>query len=77
MIPPLTLYTRAGCHLCEQAEDLLALHAPSCELVDVDANEEARGLYGLRVPVLARGGRVLLEGRIGERELIIALASSP
>ncbi len=77
MNPFLILYTRAGCHLCEQAEDLLALHAPSCELIDVDADEGARGLYGLRVPVLTHGGRVLLEGRIGERELITALASLP
>ena len=38
MVSRLTLYTRAGCHLCEQIEDLVATHAASCRLVDVDAD---------------------------------------
>ena len=76
-MPQLTLYTRTGCHLCEQVEDLLALHAPSCRLVDVDADETIRQTYGLRVPVLARGETVFLEGRIEEQDLLPLLASLP
>ncbi len=77
MMPQLTLYTRTGCHLCEQVEDLLALHAPSCRLVDVDADETIRQTYGLRVPVLAWGETVLLEGRIEEQDLLPLLTSLP
>jgi len=76
-MPQLTLYTRSGCHLCEQVEDLLAVHAPSCPLVDVDADEALRRAYGLRVPVLVRGDTVLLEGRIEEQDLLELLPSLP
>jgi len=75
MISRLTLYTRAGCHLCERVEDLLAIHAASCRLVDVDADMVARENYGLRVPVLTCGGAVLLEGQIDEGKLLAVLKS--
>jgi hypothetical protein len=56
--PPLRLYTRAGCCLCEGLEERLrALDPPpSLELVDVDGDPALQGRYGLRVPVLARPG---------------------
>jgi len=76
-MPQLTLYTRSGCHLCEQVEDLLAVHAPFCPLVDVAADEALRQAYGLRVPVLVRGDTVLLEGRIEEQDLLELLPSLP
>lgn len=75
MTARLTLITRIGCHLCEAAEDLLAIHAPSCRLVDVDADDELREAFGLRVPVLVDGDTVLLEGRITEPDLLRLLAS--
>lgn len=77
MTTRLTLYTRSGCHLCEQAEDLLAMTAASYQVVDVDADEAIRQAYGLRVPVLLRGETVLLEGRIEERDLLALVASLP
>ena len=56
--PPLRLYTRAGCCLCEGLEERLrALDSPpSMELVDVDGDPALQARYGLRVPVLARAG---------------------
>jgi len=75
MISGLTLYTRAGCHLCERVEDLLASHDVACRLVDVDADLAYRESYGLRVPVLAADGAVLLEGQIEEQELLAVLKS--
>lgn len=71
MPPLLTLYTRAGCHLCEHAEDLVAVHLPGCRLVDVDGDGRLQRAYGLRVPVLVRGDEVLLEGRIEESEVLL------
>ena len=53
--PPLRLYTRHGCCLCEGLQERLeALEPrPSLELVDVDGDPELQARYGLRVPVLA------------------------
>jgi len=52
----LTLYTRAGCHLCEEMKTALAPLADEFGArlveVDVDQSEELRALYGNDVPVL-------------------------
>lgn len=68
----LVLYHRRGCHLCEQM--LAAIYGSygdevEVELVDVDTDPELKELYGLRVPVLAAGGRVLCEARLDETAL--------
>lgn len=60
------LYTRRGCGLCEEAEELLAEHQSQLELVDVDADPVWTRLYGVRVPVLTFDGRVVCEGRFTE-----------
>jgi hypothetical protein len=54
--PPLRLYTRAGCCLCEGLEERLRVldPPPPLELVDVDGDPVLQARYGLRVPVLAR-----------------------
>jgi glutaredoxin len=56
-----TLYTRAGCHLCEAAIaelDRLRLRRPhQLALVDVSANPELERRYGERIPVLVINGR--------------------
>jgi hypothetical protein len=56
--PPLRLYTREGCCLCEGLEERLrALDpAPALERVDVDGDPALQARYGLRVPVLAVAG---------------------
>jgi len=63
--PVVTLYTRVGCHLCEEAERvLLAERAASpfrLELVDVDRDPELARRYGVRVPVVAVDGAELFE----------------
>ena len=68
------LYTRRGCHLCEQAEDMLAALGVAAARVDVDAEPEAAARYGLRVPVLEVAGEAVLEGRFEERQLSALLA---
>jgi glutaredoxin len=64
----LTLYTRAGCHLCEEMKAALAplvreFGARLAE-VDVDADEELRGMYGNDVPVLFLGARKVAKHRL-------------
>jgi hypothetical protein len=66
------LYTRRGCRLCEEAEDMLAALAPvgGVELVDVDTLPDLQRRYGTRVPVLTADGAVVLEGRFDEAALV-------
>ena len=55
------LYTRPGCHLCEDAlGELRRLHARQpheLELVDISADDELQQRYGERIPVLEIDGR--------------------
>jgi glutaredoxin len=60
-----TLYTRVGCHLCEEAERVLRREQAAAgfglELVDVDRHPELARRYGVRVPVVAVDGEDLFE----------------
>jgi hypothetical protein len=64
-LPVLTLYTRQGCHLCDQFLLELSLDlgplADGLALVDVDSEESLAARYGLRVPVLETGGTAICE----------------
>ena len=63
----LTLYSRAGCHLCELLlEDLLPRIRGRADVtvVDIDTDTDLVRAYGLRVPVLAAAGQVICEGRL-------------
>jgi glutaredoxin len=72
----IVLYSRRGCHLCEQAEDMLAAHAPEIAVIDVDASADLAREFGTRVPVVEVDGRVLIEGRFDELELLARLAGA-
>jgi glutaredoxin len=67
------LVTRKGCHLCDQALDLLHELGVEPKLQDVDADDGLHDLYDWRVPVVLLDGRVVGEGRIGRDELRRAL----
>jgi glutaredoxin len=60
-----TLYTRVGCHLCEEAERALREEQATTpfrlELVDVDRDSALARRYGVRVPVVAVDGQDLFE----------------
>ena len=61
----LTLYSRTGCHLCEdmcrQLQGLQQEIPFRLVLVDVDEIPEMRVRYDTRVPVLTHADRVLCE----------------
>ena len=69
-----TLYTRAGCHLCEAAHDVLerarARAALEIELVDIDGDEALRREFNEEVPVVALNGRVVFRHAVDEAELL-------
>jgi len=60
-----TLYTRTGCHLCEQAERVLRAEQRTIPFalvtVDIDEDPELVRKYGVRVPVVAVDGVELFE----------------
>ncbi|MZR62161.1 MULTISPECIES: glutaredoxin family protein [unclassified Alcanivorax] len=55
------LYTTLGCHLCDQARELLLMVDPGVEIdaVDVAEDDDLIARYGERIPVLARNGQEL------------------
>ncbi len=69
----LTFYTRQGCKLCQQAEDLLADWEHEFTRVDIAGDEQLIDLYGHHVPVLtaARDGEaeVLHQGPLSRCDL--------
>jgi hypothetical protein len=62
----LTLYEREGCHLCDEAREMLdqLIGSEAYERVDVDASEGLVLQYGFRLPVIALDGVDRLEAPI-------------
>jgi glutaredoxin len=60
------LYTRRGCHLCEDAQAVLVRHGVRPQLVDIDANPALRDRYNECVPVVEIDGRERFRGQINE-----------
>lgn len=58
------LYTRVGCHLCDDAAQLLRDHGLRPQLVDVDADSALRERYNECVPVVAIDGKERFRGRV-------------
>jgi glutaredoxin len=61
-----TIYTRRGCHLCEEAEALLVRHGLRPALVDIDADPALRERYTDCVPVVEIDGKERFRGRVNE-----------
>lgn len=78
MIPHLTLYSRPGCHLCDDMKAIVnrvARQTPlTLEEVDISTDPELERLYGLEIPVLLVDGRKAAKYRIGELELLRVLS---
>jgi glutaredoxin len=73
----LTLISRAGCHLCEVAEQTLDRIGEPWAKVDVDGSVELQRDYGDRVPVLLLDGREHGYWRVDEARLRRDLAKPP
>ena len=61
-------YTRAGCHLCEEAWEIVTAAQRrfgfTLERVDVDTNPELATTHGECVPVVVIDGKVRFRGRV-------------
>jgi glutaredoxin len=64
----IVIYTRTGCHLCDEAEELLRTvvghERMDLTKVDVDADTELVAQFGESVPVVAIDGVIRFRGCI-------------
>jgi glutaredoxin len=79
-LPQVTFYTKAGCHLCEDARALLddiATQVPY-ELTEIDIRGDLAIFeqYRYRIPVIVIDETILIEGRIEYSELASALGGT-
>jgi thiol-disulfide isomerase/thioredoxin len=78
----LTLYSRPGCHLCDEMKTVVqrvvrANKAPiAVEEVDISSSRDLEARYGLEIPVLLVDGRKVAKYRVTDGELMRILAST-
>ncbi len=62
------LYTRGGCHLCDEAwallEEVQGRFGFVLTAVDIDTNSELARQYGMCVPVVTVNGKVRFRGKV-------------
>jgi glutaredoxin len=72
--PLVTLYSRPGCHLCDEMKALVGRvarsHPVTLQEIDISKDAELERLYGLEIPVLIVNGRKAAKYRISEEALV-------
>ncbi|WP_155373991.1 glutaredoxin family protein [Catellatospora vulcania] len=72
----LTLYTRPGCHLCEDAVAALERIGEPYAEIDISGDRELEAEYGDRIPVIMLDGREHGYWRVEEQRLRRDLAKA-
>jgi hypothetical protein len=74
----LTVYSRPGCHLCDEMKAVVRGIAATMPLqleeVDISSDPDLEAQYGLEIPVLLVNGRKAAKYRVTEQELRRLLA---
>jgi hypothetical protein len=69
----LTIYSRPGCHLCDEMKAVVSAVAQQIPLtldeIDISSDPALEALYGLEIPVLIVEGKKAAKYRIAEAEL--------
>ena len=72
-----TLYGRAGCHLCDEARATLqrmrADHPFALDEIDIESDDELHARYLERIPVIALDGEELFDFFVDEAGLAARL----
>jgi glutaredoxin len=63
-MPEVILYSRAGCHLCDDAKLVLKRRGLAFRTIDIDSDPGLVSAYGECVPVVVIDGRERFRGRI-------------
>jgi glutaredoxin len=73
-VPLVTLYGKPGCHLCDEAREVVervrADHPFELREVDVSLDPQLYREYGERIPVLELDGEELFEFHVEEAVLV-------
>ena len=73
----LTLFTRPGCHLCDDmkavVEQIQHIHAVALDEVDISGQTELERRYGTEIPVLTHEARIVARIRTSPAELLEVL----
>lgn len=78
-MPEIRVYSRRGCHLCEQLiDELLPLAGRRLEVtvLDIDSRPDWQRKYDCRVPVVEFAGETICEGSL-DGDAIRALLQTP
>jgi glutaredoxin len=71
-LPEVVLYTRVGCHLCDEAKEQIRRAKAETPFafreVDIDLDPELRQRYNEEVPVVFVGGKKAFQHRIDLRQ---------
>jgi glutaredoxin len=74
-----TLYTRRGCHLCDDAKQVIEtvrlLARFDYEEFDIDSDPRLRQVYNEEVPVIAIDGKKAFKYRLTAEDLLKKLAA--
>jgi glutaredoxin len=75
---PVTIYSRPGCHLCDEMKAIVGRVASTIPLtleeIDISTDAELERLYGLEIPVLFVAGKKVAKYRVSEGDLRRILA---
>lgn len=58
------IYSRAGCHLCDDAKSLLEGQGLAVRTIDIDQDPQLVERYGLCIPVVFIDGQERFRGRV-------------
>ena len=77
MTDTLVVYSKPGCHLCDEMKAVVARVGQSYPLlveeIDISTDEALEARYGLEIPVLFVNGKKAAKYRISEAELLRVL----
>ena len=65
----LLLYSRPGCHLCDDAREVLERVGAPFEEIDITSDDALHAAYLERIPVVALDGRELFQFFVDEAVL--------
>jgi glutaredoxin len=65
----ITLYTRPGCHLCDDARVVLERVGEPFDEVDIETDDDLHRRYLERIPVVALDGQELYDFFVDEQDL--------
>lgn len=72
MMIAITIYSRPGCHLCDEMKavvDRTAGRIATVQEIDISTDPELEARYGLEIPVLVIDGKKVAKYRIEEADL--------